>query len=594
MIDREERGSPVETGGDSASTREERLHQVIAQFLDAVAAGDAPDRQQLLADHSELADDLQEFFDNNDRLRQIAVPWFSDAAAPSQQEVDSPGATPCGSDLPTIAYDGRGAIRTTAASPLSEQQPQGERFGDYELLEEIGRGGMGIVYRARQVSLNRIVAVKTILGDRLSTGADAERLRAEAESVAGLQHPGIVKTHEVGEHAGRHYFSMEYVESRTLFALIREALLSSKRAAEYARQIAEAIGHAHQNQIWHRDLKPSNILIDRNDRVRVADFGLAKRVQSDANLTMSGQIVGTPAYMAPEQAGAKRGKIGPRSDVYSVGAMLYEMLTGRPPFQADNRLEILMEVQQDDPVLPRRLNPQIPRDLEMICLKCLEKNPQHRYLSARELADDLDRFLNGDSISISSLRLFDRLVRTLERGHHDVEFRTWARMLFHFVWIIFLAHFGVFLIRVVAHDDLSILMHGVRFLEFSAMGLVFWSYRRDWYPPRGGPSRQLWTLWLGYVAGSIVLATAGRLMAAQDRPFDEMMLYPQLAVLAGIGFIMMGGSYWGYCYAMGAAFLTLALLMSLNLMLAPLMFGLVWGACLAAWALHLRKLAEER
>jgi hypothetical protein len=274
--------------------------------------------------------------------------------------------------------------------------------------------------------------------------------------------------------------------------------------------------------------------------------------------------------------------------------MLYEMLTGRPPFQAENRLEILLKVQQDDPELPRRLNPQIPRDLEMVCLKCLEKDPQHRYLSAQDLADDLDRFLNGDSISISSLRIFDRLVRTLERGHHDLEFRTWSRMLFHFVWIIFLTHLSVFLIRLVAPDHVSILIHAVRLVEFSAMGIVFWSYRRDWYPPRGGPSRQLWALWLGYVAGSMVLAAVGRLIATPERPFEEMMLYPQMAVLGGVGFIMMGGSYWGYCYLMGAAFLLCALFMSLNLALAPLLFGLVWGACLAAWGFHLRKLAEER
>jgi len=593
MVNREDSDSPAGEEPDVASAREERLRQVIALFLDAVAAGEHPDRGQLLADDSELADDLQEFFRDHDRVQQMAAAWLSEVP-PSQRETCSQSASPRGSDDPTIGYDdGIAGTKTPARAPSSDGSVA-ERFGDYELLEEIGRGGMGVVYRARQVSLNRVVAVKMIPSDRLCTGADVQRLRVEAESVAALQHPGIVKTHEVSEHAGRHFFSMEYVDGQTLSDLISDAPVSPKRAAEYARQIAEAIQHAHQNGIWHRDLKPSNILIDRDDRVRVTDFGLAKRVQADVNLTVSGQILGTPSYMPPEQAGGKRGKVGPASDVYSLGAMLYEMLTGRPPFQAENKLEILLRVQQDDPVLPRRLNPQIPRDLEMICLKCLEKDPQHRYPSARALAEDLDRFLSGDSISISSLRLFDRLVRTLERGHHDVEFHTWARMLFHLACIVFVAHFTVFLIRLANPSHVSILMHSVRLIEFGAMGLVFWSYRRDWYPPRGGPSRQLWALWLGYVAGSIVLAGTGRLMATQEQPFNDMMLYPQMAVLGGIGFIMMGGSYWGYCYLMGAAFLAIALLMTLNLTLAPLLFGIVWGTCLAAWGVHLRKLAEHR
>jgi eukaryotic-like serine/threonine-protein kinase len=226
----------------------------------------------------------------------------------------------------------------------------------------------------------------------------------------------------------------------------------------------------------------------------------------------------------------------------------------------------------------------------MICLKCLEKNPQDRYASAKDLADDLERYLNGDSISITGRHLLDRLVRALERSHHDVEFRTWARMLFHFAWIVPTANLLAFLLLRVGSDSAAALVV-LRFAEFAAMGWVFWCYRKDWFPPQGKPARQLWALWLGYVTGSIVLLLVEHLL---HDPLPQESLYPKLAILGSLGFIMMGSSYWGYCYVIGAGFLLLALLMPLNLAWAPLMFGLGWGASLLALARHLGKLANEQ
>jgi hypothetical protein len=251
-------------------------------------------------------------------------------------------------------------------------------------------------------------------------------------------------------------------------------------------------------------------------------------------------------------------------------------------------VEILDKVRDETPLRPRRLNPRVPRDLEKICLKCIEKDPGRRYASARALAQDLERFLQGDAISVNDLGILDDIVRTLERGHHDVEFRAWSRILFHFAWIVLLTHLVVFLISRLDPGYVPISLHLARLIEFTAMGFVLWIYRSVWFPPRGGPSRQLWSLWLGYAAGAIVLTLVGHKLAD-----DELTVYPPLAVLSGLGFIMMGGSYWGYFYLMGAAFLILALLMSFYLLLAPLEFGIVWATCFIAVGLHLRRLAEE-
>jgi tRNA A-37 threonylcarbamoyl transferase component Bud32 len=271
-------------------------------------------------------------------------------------------------------------------------------FDGYELLEEIARGGMGVVFKARQVRLNRIVAVKTILAGQFATPVELQRFRAEAEAAAHLQHPNIVAIHEVGERDGLPYFSMDYVEGRNLGEVARAGPLEAKRAAGYLKQIAEAVAYAHQQGILHRDLKPSNVLIDRADQPRLTDFGLAKRLQGDLELTRTGQVLGTPNFIPPEQAAGNHAKVGPRSDVYSLGAILYFLLTSKPPFQGRNLEETLARVLATDASSPRLLNAKVPRDLETICLKCLEKDPRRRYATARELADELGRFARDEPI----------------------------------------------------------------------------------------------------------------------------------------------------------------------------------------------------
>ena len=301
------------------------------------------------------------------------------------------------------------------SSRAEESQTSIVRFGDYELLAEVARGGMGVVYKARQISLNRMVALKTILAGQFASREAVERFHDEAESAAQLDHPGIVPIYEVGEHAGEHFFSMGFVEGPSLAARLASGPLPPREAAEIVRQVSEAVEYAHGRGVIHRDLKPGNILLDREGQPRVTDFGLAKRTETDSNLTCSGQILGTPSYMPPEQAASKLDQIGPRSDVYSLGAVLYCLLTGRPPFQAATVLDTLLQVREQEPVSPRLLNPKLPRDLETICLKCLRKEPDKRYATARELSADLARFLAGESILARRIGWSERAARWVKR-----------------------------------------------------------------------------------------------------------------------------------------------------------------------------------
>jgi eukaryotic-like serine/threonine-protein kinase len=299
-------------------------------------------------------------------------------------------------------------------SPVDGEQPL-PVFGDYELIEEIARGGMGVVYKARQISLNRHVAIKMLLHGQFADAEFVQRFRAEAEAAGHLRHPNIIAIYEIGQENGQHFFSMEYVEGRDLASLVREQPLPARRAAEYVKIIAEAIHHAHQHGILHRDLKPSNVLIDMEGNLRVGDFGLAKRMGDNSDLTVTGQILGSPAYMPPEQARGKRSDVGRHSDVYSLGAILYCLTAGRPPFMADSMEKTLLQVLQTDVPPLRLLNPAVPRDLETICLKSLEKDPLKRYATAQDLADDLGHFLALEPIRARPVGLLGKSWRWCRR-----------------------------------------------------------------------------------------------------------------------------------------------------------------------------------
>lgn len=309
---------------------------------------------------------------------------------------------------PTIVNPGRSVGSQTSAVGIGQ-------FGKYDLLGEIGRGGMGVVYKARQRDLNRLVAIKMILASELASADEVSRFQAEARAAARLRHRNIVGIFEVGEELGRHFFAMDFVEGQNLAEVIAHRPLPAEQAARWMVSIARAVEHLHSQGLIHRDLKPSNILIDSEGEPMVTDFGLAKVFGSDGGATRTGTILGTPSYMSPEQAAGRNALVTVRSDVYSLGAILYEMLSGRPPFREDNPLDTLVQVLEGEPTLLRNLVKVIPPELELICFKCLDKDPARRYASAGELADDLSRFLRSEAVEAQSGGLWQAAQRWVRR-----------------------------------------------------------------------------------------------------------------------------------------------------------------------------------
>lgn len=330
----------------------------------------------------------------------------------------------CGSPLPPKARGSvcpacmAAAAASFARAPVAEVNPPAPQpvvFGDYLLEEELAHGGMGVVYRARQLSLNRTVAVKLLLLGKYSSMESQQRFRREAQSAALLRHPGILQVHEVGETDGQPFIAMEYVSGGSLAEKLREHPLPPRQAAEIVRDVAAALQHAHDHGVLHRDVKPSNILFDARGSVRIGDFGLAKMLDGTTDVTLSGHLAGTPNYIAPELAGSHPDKTSVTSDVYSLGAVFYECLTGRPPFLADSLQQTLLAILEKDPVPLRALNARVPADLETICLKALAREPAQRLASAQAFADELDRWLRGEPILTRPASPLERLVKWTRR-----------------------------------------------------------------------------------------------------------------------------------------------------------------------------------
>ena len=544
--------------------------EVLAQLVEQLSDSDPHQAQRLLesmaGSHPDLAGQLRELFATMsvaDAVADESTILLSREAAARVRGQDDLRARAGGMAAPPRPQAG-GFMPGAASLPVV--------FGDYELLEEIGRGGMGVVYRAVQRSLGRTVAIKMLLRRDLASSADLARFRSEAEAAAQLDHPGIVPIFEVGEHDGLPFYSMRFIEGTTLAKRLAQGSLPPREAAALLAKVADAVQAAHSRGVLHRDLKPSNILIDSGGEPLVSDFGLAKRLEDTDSVTYTGAILGTPSYMSPEQAAGSRGEVGPASDVWSLGAILYQTLCGRPPFQASSPMDTLLAVLESDPPMPRSIVPTADRDLEMIALKSLQKPQDLRYSSAADLAADLRAALAGDPLAARQGGLVDIVARLFRETHHAVVLENWGLL---WMW-----HSVVVLALCVVTDVLA--WQGVMtrwpYVVLWGGGLalwapIFWALRH-----RNGPvtavERQIAHVWVGSMIASTLLFAIEQLLE-----LPVLTLSPVLALLAGLVFFVKAGILSGTFYVQSSALFATALVMCLVPTYQHVLFGLISGVC---------------
>jgi serine/threonine-protein kinase len=547
--------------------RDEQLAVLIDRLAAEQQSGRAADIDAVARAHPDLADELRELW---------AVAQFAHLARVPAQ-----------------------APTTIVADKPPEQPPDAatlpRQFGDFELLEEVGRGGMGVVYKARQRSLDRVVALKLVREAHLATDADRARFRTEAESAAKLKHPNIVTVYDVGTSGGQAYLCMEYVGGPTLAEKVRaDGPLPPQDAAHLVAVIARAVEHAHSFGIIHRDLKPSNILLSQVEsqnvegrkvedglsgssdfttlrlydlRPKVTDFGLAKKIDGTVSLTRTGAVVGTPSYMAPEQA-AGRKELAATADVYSLGAILYELLTGRPPFQASHPVDTLLLVLEQEPVPPRDLNPTVDRELELICLKCLQKPAELRYQTAAALAADLEAYAAGQPVAAapSGLRFF--MARVFRETHHADVLENWGKLwMWHSAMILLLC----LLTQVMKWSGLD---HHLWFMSVWSVGLMTWGWVFWHLRKAAGPvlfvERQIAHAWAAGVCASI-----GMFWIEWLADLPALTLSPAVAVAAGMVMVFKAGLLSGRFYIWAALNFAAAVVMPLVPDANVLLFGAV-------------------
>ncbi len=524
-----------------SADHDQHLAHVLADLTDRVQLGEDINVDQACRAHPELASDLRDL-------------WGTIMVAHAVgSEADSNTSPPSDADI-------------------VELQELPSRIGDYELMEEIGRGGMGVVYLARQVNLNRQLALKTILRGPFASQRDRDRFLAEAQAAARLDHPGIVPVYQVGKVDGHMYFSMKYIKGPTLSVLLEKGPMAPRQTARLLAKVSRAIEFAHSRGVLHRDLKPSNILIDESGEPHVSDFGLAKRITDPHSMTQSGAIVGTPAYMSPEQAAGHKQSVGPASDVYSLGAILYHMLTGVPPFQSRSPVETVMKVLEQDPIPPRQRNRDVDRDLEIIAVRALQKPTDLRYHSAGALADDLEAFLNHEPIAARSGRLNQVVSRWFRETHHATVLENWGLL---WMWHSLALLVACLLTNLLfwQHVDSRWAYFSLWSAGFGTWAVVFWALRH-----RQGPvtfvERQIAHVW---AAALLCIVALFPLEAYLGLP--PLKLAPVLGLIAGMVFFVKAGILSGEFYVQATVLFLTAGLMAAFTDYEHLIFGVVSAAC---------------
>ncbi|TWT84010.1 Serine/threonine-protein kinase StkP [Planctomycetes bacterium CA13] len=535
-MSRSESDPPITLPADRESSL---IEAVMAEYVEKYEKGESPDAGSYLNAYPQFADELKSFFRNHH--------W----------------------------------LLGDAETEIASNSLIGTQIGPYKVESEIARGGMGVVYRAHQGNLGRPVALKLISSGVLAGEEERKRFRTEAEAAARLDHPGIIAIHDIGSSGGCEYFSMTLVEGPTLQKIVEDRSYDDTASARVVREIARAVAYAHRTGIVHRDLKPENILMSEDGRALVADFGLAKWHCEGTMLTRTGQVLGTPHYMSPEQATGCR-DVGKAADIYSLGAILYAVLTGRPPHDGKSPADVLRSVLHDEPLSPRLIRRDVPTDLETICLKAMQYEADMRYATADELADDLDRFLSGEPIRAAGSGILDRMAREIRRDQHQNYFESWGRTLIGIGVIIFVSHVVIYVLDWLSYSTLyaywipRIIMLTLIFVS------IYWS-RRGQILPRTIAERPVWSIWLGYLA---TLATMNVLLLLGE--LDERLLFPVASALSGFGFLAMGGHVWGGSALFGIAFLAGAVASVVWLSFAPLVFGSLWLVSLVGLGWHYR------
>jgi serine/threonine protein kinase len=538
-------GSPTTSFPPRAPTlpdEEERLAELFSRLSDQAQRGEKVDLEAVCDAHPDLATELRGLWGVVRVAREVG------SRATSNESDSKP-------------------------STFNPSPPLPCQFGKYELLERVGSGGMGVVYRAKSFTPHRIVALKMLQSGALATEDERRRFREEAEKGGRLEHPGIVPVYDVGEFQGQMYFVMRYIEGQTLSRRVAEGPLSPREAARILSQVCDAIEFAHQRGVIHRDLKPSNIILDEKGQPHVTDFGLAKDLDGvHESLTRTGAVLGTPAYMSPEQADGRRHLVGPVSDVYSLGSVLYHMLTGRPPFQATHAFEIQMMVREQEPTLPRFLNPKVDRDLEMIAMRALQKPPDLRQPSAAALQADLDAYLRGETPPSNSGRFTHIIGRLIRETHHATILENWGLLwMWHSV-----ALFAICCLTNVLH--LSGIQNYLYYFALWTAGLGSWAAVFWWLRKKQGPvlfvERQIAHVW-----GASMICIGCLFPVEAMLQLEVLKLSPVLALVSGMVFVVKAGILSGAFYFQAAALFATAFVMAAFPDYSHFIYGVVAALC---------------